>query len=1248
MRRRFLLIPALLLLCLPTSSSSAPLKPVMNEPEAYHDIRFGVDEVKSNIQSVMCGGWDPDSKVKIEYDPSIIPPPHVQIDCQGGINSCDGTTGHADLKQGDGTIYLCMSLAVPSGNGTEYLLMHELTHALQITPMPPGEPPAGGCCNIETQAYLVQCQAMADDGVFDLPQFQSTGLNVQTCAQFGVQNVSCPGQGCYPGLDPSLGPLYMAAITAMPSPSCEELKNNPTPRVKAIMDAIKALANSMQHLYVLKCDDGSQDCIPIPDVSPDMPGRQNEEPISKEETGIGVRGNFVYPDTALGYTSACNVYQTKYTDEDLKDRGIAYGLEDDDEDRDPNTGKPLTNPGDVEVNQEQLCIRYANATPHQCKKLQARYRTLSDNAPRPVMSCHTTDDDEVDADGNPYTLHYAYNFVKTYCFDYNDQGTRAPLTVNYLQVGLFSGDEAQVPGPFMPPENTKVCEGQECRTPWLPRFIDKFPENCDYDHTNGQMNNQPTHEVLLSSYFRHYAGPSVYSEADDMWYNAGINIREVKHGDTIQEWKLRTECYEYYDIDQGGSPNGEDWKPLVSTLFDEKCEIVIATKDCGGDHCTEVDPYQQEPLKPEWKNGDHIAGNYNTQKENFMPEVPLDEPQRGGRTAPDAWVYDPRSPLTMLDNRRVQKVQRLFEDPSDPSGFLDTMLESKVRGGKTVPDNARTDGFDDTAEREFTKWWEKQQKALLSLIQDPTVKLIMPARILVGLSDDDPLIKQAAGIISQPNGTVAVTLRAGPEELGTVLQSFQELYIAPIREVRIPIVVMQVSKAELQTRRAEWKLWKLRNPSIASQADPLIGKIDDYLDALERVRLMRLALAGRLQKMYEKQEEIRNFFGDWYVQNSQILLDAAQASLERQQLKTIWRKTQKAMLQADACQITWCSNQRFSADVYTLLDNWWRQKVMPGEAPPGRDRDGLPEPPDLTSLVSHFPDHQYDFSYMGLSKNQWPVPALWPVSVQIKIPLPPTYKGSSPEDVSKFPDLPEYPDITAFDNLTLPDVSFPDQTFIDPVPLPALGEAKDKLMLIREMIEGIPVDAQRQEEQEEQSGNSSAESGTDNFPTYRDSMRGTLCRMAPSVMTPTSKREEVEQDKDYGTPIKIIHTETDLVERMGRIWSRWMPERKEDYAGRIIRVGEEYPDPEDPPPCKEDVVCIHLPTDIFKSWKWQWFVPKLEAGLTDIAYQMRDLTLPPNENENPFLEANVELLKRLFPNMTLPMDIKLEPPAPNP
>lgn len=1229
----------------------------MNEPDSYHDVHFGIGEVKANVDSVTCGGWDPQSRVKIEEDPTVATIPKLQINCVDGVNACSGTTGFTELMRPDGTINICMSKPTPSGGGTEYLMIHELVHAKQAAEAGPGNPLPGGCCNFETEAYTAQCSAMQEDGLFDTPLAQQVGLNLNSCIQFGVNEVSCVGMAppCYnvPSFSPAFIAAYIGLATSVPTGTCEELKANPPPRAQAIIDAIDDIADSMEHKYVLKCEDGSQDCIPIPDISPDLPGRQNEEPITNETTGIGLRGSYIFPDTTQGFMSACNIYQTKYFDKDLEERGIAYGLEDDDQDRDPNTGKPLSNPGDVEVNQELLCIRYANATPHQCEKLYQRFRTLSDNAPRPVMSCHTKDTDEGDVDGDgdddgDDDLHYAFNFVKTYCFDYNDQGARGPLTLDFLNVTFLIGIESMVPTQWMPPDLSKKCFGQECRTPFMPEFIDKFPENCDYDDTTGQMYHSHTQQAIISSYYRHYSGP--------LLYNLGVNIREVKHGDTIREWKVRGECYEYYDVSMDGSPNGEDWEPYVSTMFDEKCELIIGTKDCGDEgDCTETDPHQQEPLKPRWKSGDHISGNFNTQKENYMPEVDISEPPRGGRTTPggqvgappeaDAWVYDDQSALAMLDNRKVQHVQRLFEDPSDPSGFLDALLETKVRGGKTVAPGGRSDAFDDTAEREFSEWWEKQQKELLKLIRDPTVKLIMPPRFLVGLSEDDPLIRMATGLVQQPSGNVEMTLRAGPDELGAVLKSFQQFYITPIREVRIPILVPLASRSELNTRKAEWKLWKEHNPSIAGQADPLIDKIDEYLAAIERVRLTRLALAGRLQKMYEVQTEIREFFGEWYVTNSQILLDAAQASIERQKLKTIWRKTQKAWLQADACQILWCSNQRYSAPVYTLLDNWWRQKTLPEDGPiMTRERDGLPEPPTLEGLAPDTPDKSYDFSYMGLSQNQWRVPVLWPISVRLSIPLPPTYKDSTPSPASEYPSLPDYPDETAFDGLPDPTVRLPDQTFIDPIPLPDLQTAKRKLMLIREMIEGIPVSQQEQEEQEEQNGNSSAESDTDTFPTFRDSMRGAYCRMQPSVLTPPSKEEDIAIDEDRGNPIKIIHTETDLMERAGRLWARWMPQRREDYAGRIIRVGEKYPDEEDPPPCKDDVVCIPMPDEQFKGWKWQWFTPLHEGAFTSIVNDIRDLTLPENEQENPFADSNVSLLERLFPKLQVPIDIKLNPP----
>jgi hypothetical protein len=150
--------------------------------------------------------------------------------------------------------------------------------------------------------------------------------------------------------------------------------------------------------------------------------------------------------------------------------------------------------------------------------------------------------------------------------------------------------------------------------------------------------------------------------------------------------------------------------------------------------------------------------------------------------------------------------------------------------------------------------------------------------------------------------------------------------------------------------------------------------------------------------------------------------------------------------------------------------------------------------------------------------------------------------------------------------------------------------------------------------------------------------------MQPSVLTPPSKEEDIAIDEDRGNPVKIIHTETDLMERAGRLWARWMPQRREDYAGRIIRVGEKYPDEEDPPPCKDDVVCIPMPDEQFKGWKWQWFTPLHEGSFEAIVNDIRDLTLPENEQENPFADSNVSLLERLFPKLQVPIDIKLNPP----
>jgi hypothetical protein len=502
-----------------------------------------------------------------------------------------------------------------------------------------------------------------------------------------------------------------------------------------------------------------------------------------------------------------------------------------------------------------------------------------------------------------------------------------------------------------------------------------------------------------------------------------------------------------------------------------------------------------------------------------------------------------------------------------------------------------------------------------------------------------------SGTVSRSDGTVEITLKAGLEDIGNVLLSFQRIFVAPIQEVRIPVLVPLASVSEIDALIADWKQWKRAEdanaelngvPSNAGQADAMIDKLVQYRDRVEKVRLLRGAILVYLEKLYDSQRQIREYFADWYQQNTALLTASAERAVERRELKLIWRLLQRAMLQTDRCQLAWCSNHRYSAPVYSLLDNWWGEK-QPGEK---RDRDYRPQ--SLKDLGYVQPDDQlYDFSNVKFPRDPWLIPVLWPVSVRLRLPQPPAV-GIQPDSPDTYPDLPPLPDETVFDSFPVPSLSLADKSFIVPPASPSLQPAMDMLREFRRMIDGTEIGDQINEENDIKTGAKTIDGGDDNFPLDRNSMRGAYCRFPPSLTTPP------DPDQEHGSPVKIIHVENDLRERLARLFSRWMPERDEDFAGRVARIHEEYPNPDDPPKCTEDVICYFLPPEMRTITTWQWFMPDVTGGnFTGAGTSVKNQTLPANETDNPYSKASVETLKRIFPNFSLPITTKLEVPPPS-
>lgn len=932
---------------------------------------------------------------------------------------------------------------------------------------------------------------------------------------------------------------------------------------------------------------------PNPDGTEDwvaLPGRDNVDSLGAPAGGLGQRGDFLYPDSAFGFMSACDVMNMQT----MGDTGVAIGVKFH-EDGSVGSDNP---PGSIDINPFGWCKRgekMDKATPTWCGRLFSALNQIS-----PMIDA---------ADARPKVGDKDCEVPRKYCFDFNS-----------------------------------VCRGQACRTTEAPSFL-QIPPACHRDPITDELIITQEEIIIVkqASFYRHYAGD---------FFEPAITVT-VPGEDNV--WNVRAECYEYY--------KEIDTREKVTSKDDEQCEFVIATDG------------EQTPRKPEWR-----AGDGHDQKEKVKAEDDVvSEPVRDPRNVPEPWVADTETNLTMIDMRQLKERQKNFEDPTDVTTILGTMITTRQTGSKSTPKNAHTDQFDDTAERKFAAFFEEQQRELLKMTADPQTRLIMPARFLVGLADNDPLFQYVSHTVSHADGTVEITLKAGLDDLGAVVQSFQRIFVAPTQEVRIPLLVPLISVTEIDARIADWKLWKqgteqraltLRSlaetavepekkaellaeaaalDAAALGADPLIEKLLQYREHDTAVRLLRGALLQYLEKFFASQQQIREYFASWYEENSELLVASSQRAVQRRELKRIWRLLQRAMLQTDACQMLWCSNQRYSLPVYSLLDDWW------GERPAGDDRDTEYRPPrSLTDLDYQQPkDQVFDFSDVTFSGDAWLVPTLWPVEVRISLPVPPAI-GVQPPSPDQFPTLPPLPDETVFDEFPVPRVELPEKPRIEQLEPDDLEPAKDILRDLRLLIDGTSIDDQRAEEQRLAEGES-IDGGDDNYPLDRESMRGTYCRFPQSILIPPDSKSEryrsdpAEMDHsdpadEYGSPAKIIHVESDLRERLARLFSRWMPQREEDYAGRSVRLAQEF-SPENPPECHEDLLCYLLPPEMRTVTTWQWFMPDVTGGnFTELGDQLRDETLPKKEEENPYYGANLTTLRRIFPLLDLPITTKLDVP----
>jgi hypothetical protein len=695
------------------------------------------------------------------------------------------------------------------------------------------------------------------------------------------------------------------------------------------------------------------------------------------------------------------------------------------------------------------------------------------------------------------------------------------------------------------------------------------------------------------------------------------NIDTIGGFDVVAEGQMQNvaaDCYEFY--------REKDTLAKASFDWEKRCEMYETAKS---------DKYPPE-WKPPLRQKASTAPSWTGSALN---------PERKKQKINPPWIMDDATSLQLINVEKLKELNKGKPDDLEIADFV-PVIGSAERIASDTFGRARADDFDDATNsgdeesqdagpitsaeyfeehpeeqgdtamyREISKWWDRQQQSLLEITRPPAARVILPATWATGFDPHDSVMALAGSGVTRSDGSVEIELRAGVDQLGAFIKSLSDSFVLPVREVHIPIVVPLISEAELDAVIHLWKQWEVLHHADGQAAD-IIAKLEKYKTQVREVRLLRTTLPSSLEKIFNEQQKVRSFFENWYQRNASALASWSSDEAQRTAVRNAWRDVQKEFIHLhDDCELMWCSNARYTTPVFTLLDGWLFVKTP--EDPARGKLDVLSQNDDYIlipqGVVSQWntPDVVADFSDLRIPKGGVELPVLDVTQVRVKLPVPPV-KGGVP-DVALFPDVPtikrdDIPDILKTD--APPEVRVP----TDALSIPgassrknALNDVTEKLNAIREMI---------------------VQAG-DVYCEFRDSMKG-----GP----PHKGRSREEADR------KIAHTEFDLRERVERMFARRMPLVAQDYQGRAQRLGS------DTPTCINDVICIPLPNVRVMKFTWQIIQTGKNPSYDAIANKVRDATLPPDEEHNPYFSAPIDVLKRIFSplppgknrtDLTLPM-----------
>jgi len=574
-----------------------------------------------------------------------------------------------------------------------------------------------------------------------------------------------------------------------------------------------------------------------------------------------------------------------------------------------------------------------------------------------------------------------------------------------------------------------------------------------------------------------------------------------------------------------------------------------------------------------------------TQEERgaWMEFAPYQDPPRGAddpkrsvfKVDEDLWFEELGDGFSLLNGKKL--AEDFNNDLSQP---LMTLDEAQQRAGvqfTLLKNNSgaimfpRSSGallraFDDTGQRGFVTWWQKQQTAAHEFFSPPVVRMTLPASAAVGLDPLHPLFTPDLPLVNDPGWDknpfeqpIEVQLEMREGLLGQIADYLMDALFLQFKEEKIPVVVPLASATELRAIKQSWCVWHMAQKK-KDNCDDVDGKLadfmtdlDDYIVRIEEVRNLRAELASQLALYLKFNDDLQKGTTDWVLQNTLEFGEYMKARDERFSLLPQWRSTQSTYQRfQDRTNMPWCRDDRFTPPIYSFLDPWFNVDGI-------RDLSGqfLPQIPQ-TSL----PDVVLDFSHLSISNTGalLRVPVIEPVQIHLNMEglAAPALNEKNPiiPVLADFPALPTLKNLTQNMPLpavlTVPVVNLPSvQKYVPPTDD---GDTKNIFSKISSIIL---------------------------------TMNSTYNRFWNSLtIDPDDIWDETEEDcyrwnevESFGgedeTAGRCVHVEQDLIERFTRIAARPGILLREDLESQ----GESFPDPYEDgfDYCNyEDWVCLAL------------------------------------------------------------------------